>query len=67
MGARLNIKDGNGQTPIHLAVLKRRSSMVAMLVKNGVSLKTRNQDKLTPLECALKHSLRCIKVLLFVE
>ena len=43
MGARLDIKDGDGQAPIHLALLKRRSSMVAMLVKNGVSLKTRNQ------------------------
>ena len=65
MGARLDIKDGDGQAPIHLAVLKRRPSMVAMLVKNGVSLKIRNQDGLTPLECALKHSLRCIKVLLY--
>ena len=35
MGARLDIKGGDGQAPIHLAVLKRRSSMVAMLVKNG--------------------------------
>ena len=65
MGARLNIKDGDGQAPIHLAILKRRSSIAAMLVKNGVSLKTRNQDGLTPLECALKNSLRCIKVLLY--
>ena len=48
MGARLNIKDGDGQAPIHLAILKRRSSIVAILVKNGASLKTRNQDELTP-------------------
>ena len=65
MGARLDIKDGDGQATIHLAILKRRPSMVEILVKNGVSLKTRNQDGLTPLECALKHSLRCIKVLLY--
>ena len=67
MGARLDIKDGDGQAPIHLAVLQiqRRSSIVEILVTNGVSLKTRNQHGLTPLECALKHSLRCVKVLLY--
>ena len=65
MGARLDIKDGNGQAPIHLAILKRRSSMVEILVNNGASLKTRNQDGLTPLESALKHGLRCVKVLLY--
>ena len=65
MGARLDIKDGDGQAPIHLAVLKRRPSIVEILAKNGVSLKIRNQDGLTPLECALKHSLRCVKVLLY--
>ena len=40
MGARLDIKDGDGQATIHLAILKRRPSMVEILVKNGVSLKT---------------------------
>ena len=65
MGARLDIKDGDGQAAIHLAVLKRRSLIVEILVTNGVSLKSRNQDGMNPLESALKHSLRCVKVLLY--
>ena len=66
-GARLDDKDFERQSPIHLAILSKEPSRVAMLVKYGASLKIRNEYGLTPLECALKtdDNLKCIKVLLF--
>ena len=73
-GARLDVKDFDNQTPLHLAILSKKPSHVAMLVKYGASLKIRNEHGMTPLECALKmdvanvdNKLKCIKALLFSE
>ena len=70
-GARLDVKDFDNQTPLHLGILSKKPSYVTMLVKYGASLKIRNEDGLTPLECALKtdvanidNNQKCIKVLL---
>ena len=52
MGAKLDAKDNNGDTPFHN--LWNDSSKVLMLMRYGASLKIRNQDGLTPLECVLK-------------
>ena len=52
MGAKLDAKDNRGDTPIHN--LWNDSSKVLMLMRYGASLKIRNQDGLTPLECVLK-------------
>ena len=55
MGAKLDAKDNRGDTPIHTATnLRNDSSKVLMLMRYGASLKIRNQDGLTPLECVLK-------------
>ena len=55
MGAKLDAKDNRGDTPIHTATnLWNDSSKVLMLMRYGASLKIRNQDGLTPLECVLK-------------
>ena len=68
-GAKLDAKDNIGQTPIHLAVLEMRLSRIEMLARYGSSLKIRNLDGFTPLECALKDFtepyLKCSKVLLY--
>ena len=55
MGAKLDAKDNRGDTPIHTATNPwNDSSKVLMLMRYGASLKIRNQDGLTPLECVLK-------------
>ena len=55
MGAKLDAKDNRGDTPIHTATNPwNDSSKVLMLLRYGASLKIRNQDGLTPLECVLK-------------
>ena len=65
-GAKINAKDLSGIT------LHGRSSIVDILLRNGASLKIRNQDGLTSLECALKrnallmnHNLKHTKVLFY--
>ena len=73
-GANLDPKDGLGQTPIHLAALRMRSSRIEMLVRHGASLKIRDNYGFTPLECALQASaanmelkLECLKALCYKE
>ena len=73
-GAKLDAKDDNGQTPIHLAALRMRSSWIEMLVRYGASLKSRTKYGLTPLEYALKANatnmepkLKCIKALCYKD
>ena len=73
-GAKLDAKDHQGQTPIHLAALMMRSSRIEILARSGASLKIRNNFGFTPLEYALKGNtpniekkLKCIKALCYIE
>ena len=73
-GAKLDAKDHQGQTPIHLAALMMRSLGIEILVRYGASLKIRDNYGFTPLECALQASaanmelkLECLKALCYKE
>ena len=67
-GAKLDAVDEDGNTPIHAAMFfaaspySKESSGVLMLIKCGASLKIRNKDGSTLLECALKGNLFNSKV-----
>ena len=52
-GAKIDAKDVEGQTPLHLAAHSRNSSKALILLEFGASLKIRNRDGFTPLEVAL--------------
>ena len=67
-GANLDVKC-RGQGPLHLALCHGKLSIIMLLLKHGASLKTRNQDGLTPLEFALKLnvSLKLQKALFYSE
>ena len=71
-GAKLDVKDFQNDTPLHLAVLQKRSCRIEILVRYGASLTIRNNYGLTPLECALQASaanmelkLKCLKGLCY--
>ena len=74
-GAKLDAKDHQGQTPIHLAALMMRSLGIEILVRYGASLKIRDKYGFTPFEYALQgnvattieHELKCIKALCYKE
>ena len=71
-GAKLDVKDFQNDTPLHLAVLQKRSCRIEILVRYGASFSIRNNYGLTPLECALQASaanmelkLKCLKALCY--
>ena len=54
-GAKIDAKNANGNTPIHLATtFAKNYPYVLMLMRFGASMTIRNQDGFTPIECALK-------------
>lgn len=52
---QLDKPDEVGNTALHLAVLENKIWAVRMLVEAGANLKAKNQDNLTPVDCAF-HS-----------
>ena len=73
--AKLDAKDDEGQTSLHLAVLRRKALKIEMLLRYGASLKIRDNYGLTPLENALQANqanvvlmekkLKCMKALCY--
>lgn len=56
-GAKLDVVDERGWTPLHYVIaLSRNPEMVDCLLSNGANLNIRDNDKLTPMELAKKHS-----------
>lgn len=47
-GADVNLKDDNGSTPLHGAVVFGRADVAKLLVENGANLQVRNNDGGTP-------------------
>ena len=69
-GANLDAKNHQGQTPIHFAALRMRSSSIEMLARYGASMKIKDKYGFTPFECALQANtpnmelkLKCLKAL----
>ena len=55
--ADINAKTFNGNTPLHMSVISDLKPKYAhFLMRNGASLKIRNNDGMTPLECALTEN-----------
>ncbi len=55
-GAKLNIVDERGRTPLHHVVAEGQSlEMVSCLLKNGADLEISDNEGLTPFELAKKH------------
>ncbi|MCL4128939.1 UNVERIFIED_CONTAM: hypothetical protein GTU68_061939, partial [Idotea baltica] len=52
--ACLSPRSERGHTPLHLAVLERKVSLVRLLIASGAEVDTRDQLGRTPLECAVR-------------
>jgi len=50
----INIKDNDGNTPLHFACLKGHTDMAKTLLKLGARINDRNKDGNTPLHLAFK-------------
>lgn len=48
LGANLNLQNQDGNTPLHLAFLRRNKEMVAALIQGGADQTLRNQQGYTP-------------------
>jgi len=55
-GASVNVWDKNGQAPLHLASRYDYSDVVALLLKLGADVDAPDNDRITPLLCALKSN-----------
>ncbi len=57
LGADINSKSNNGETPLHTAVTEVEKDVVTLLLNKGADRNIKNDDNLTPLEQAKKASL----------
>lgn len=65
LGAVLNVRLGNNDTPLHRAVLADRMEMAYALLKNGADVNAINSTGWAPLHYAVTtNSLDCIRLLL---
>ena len=49
-GAKVNIKSGDGATPLHSAAFLGRVDVAKLLLENGADIKARNNDGATPID-----------------
>ncbi|RPB10722.1 ankyrin [Morchella conica CCBAS932] len=55
-GADPNVQDDDGMTPLHLAVSRRESVMIEILLRYGVNAMITNNDGILPLSFRLRYS-----------
>ena len=48
-GASPNVKDANGNSPLHLAAIRGKSDVIRLLAKAGANFNTRNEEGQTPI------------------
>ena len=53
--ADVNFADGNGETPLHVAVRSARLELVQTLCQNGADLSTEDDDGLNPVHWAVRY------------
>ena len=64
-GAKLELKNGNGYTPLYRAVVERQLDYVTFLQENGADMNTTNHDGWTPLdEACFGGRLKAVKLFL---
>ena len=63
-GAMINIPDIVGWTSLHIACFYNRPDVVLLLLKNGANYKTKNREKETPKDLAIKvKGFICVNVI----
>jgi ankyrin repeat protein len=55
-GAKVNAHDGEGNTPLHVAVIQRNVDLAKMLLENSADANARNGDGRTPLHLAVEQA-----------
>lgn len=64
-GKELDLVDGTGNSPLHLAVIKKQPTLLALLLEKGADAELKNSDELTPLLLAVKESnIECAELLI---
>lgn len=66
-GAKLNIKDSQGNTELHLAALKGNAEQAKILIEHGIDLNAENNFSRTALYYAAKHGYRGVAELLMAS
>jgi ankyrin repeat protein/L-ascorbate metabolism protein UlaG (beta-lactamase superfamily) len=66
-GAKLNIKDSQGNTELHLVALKGDTEQAKILIRHGIDLNTANNFNRTALYYAAKHGYRGVAELLLAS
>jgi hypothetical protein len=51
----VNVKDVNGETPLHWAAWKGHIEIARLLLQNGAEVNVKNNGGITPLHCAAEH------------
>lgn len=63
-GIKVNLKDEDGDTPLHSACINFRLKTVKLLLDNHAKANIRNKEKETPIDIAKKHNdIKMIKLL----
>ena len=57
-GADVNVKDINGTTPLHSAIINGKKAVAELLIENGAELNAVTSSGQTPLHCAVSGDLR---------
>jgi len=57
-GADVNVKFGNGMTPLHYAALRGRKEIAELFIANGADVNAKNDGGKTPLDEAARESPR---------
>lgn len=53
-GAKVNVKNSNGWTPLHIAVLKNRQNIDRLLLEHGAEIDVQDNYRNTPLDIAVE-------------
>ena len=65
LGVDVNLEDGNGRTPLRIAIYKNNLEIITLLSKNGANLNSIDSLRWTPLTYAIekKKNLEIVKLL----
>lgn len=61
-GALPNVQDGDGNTPMHYAVMKEDIKMVKLLDEFGADAKIKNQSDMSAIDISVSEDLKEVKV-----